>query len=103
MRINDLIPIKEKEVIFCQYRDKFCEIPKKEIFSIPGLSEAVPQVLHSYLSRVQVYETYAVRFDFKKLNYSNMPQFRPGSLVCTKISDETVSVLLSKIANAKAI
>jgi len=101
LRISDLIHKKEKETIVCQYQEKICNIPKEEIFKIPGLISSIPDVFLPYLVGIQVYKTYVIRFNFTNDPVFRNIYFRPGSLVCSRIKDETVSILLSKISNAK--
>ena len=76
------------------------EIQKEKLFEIPGLIAAIPDAFLPHLVGIQVYNTYAVRFNFSNDPVLKQVYFRPGCLVSTTLSDETVSTLCSVIMNA---
>ena len=90
---------KPQNAIVCQYQNKFSDIPLKELEKIPGLFSALPQNLLPYLAGIQVYETQVVRFNFSHELSRKITLFKPGTLVCSTLSDETVQNLISLIVN----
>lgn len=100
MRLPKFISKPQKTVVLCQYQEKIVEIPKEDLFKIPGLISAIPDAFLPHLVGIQVYKTYAVRFNFSNDPALKEVYFRPGCLVSTSLSDETVSTLCSMIMNA---